>query len=42
MYDGSPATGPLPYGCYCNIIDGAGDLLGTAIIWAGPVSMEDA
>ena len=42
MYVGAPATGPLPYGCYCNIVDGAGDLLGTAIIWASPVSMEDA
>ncbi|KAM0795523.1 hypothetical protein BDR22DRAFT_894065 [Usnea florida] len=40
MYVGAPATGPLPYGCYCNIVDGAGDLLGTAIIWASPVSMD--
>lgn len=43
MYLGeSTGVGPVPFGCYCNIEDNDADLLGTAAIWPGPVSIEDA
>lgn len=42
MYHGAPNTGPLPFGCYCNIADEKADLVGTAAIWDAPITVEDA
>lgn len=42
MYIGAPNADPLPFGCYCNMEDGAEEMLGTAVIWATPISIGDA
>lgn len=41
MYVGAPDVGPLPFGCYCNIEDDTKDLVGTAVVWAAPITVED-
>ena len=42
MYLGALDVGPLPFGCYCQIKNDKMDLVGNAIIWAAPGTVEDA
>lgn len=42
MYLGAQGADPLPFGLYCHIADNNEDLLGTAMIWAAPITIEDA
>ena len=41
MYSGVQGADPLPFGCYCHIEDERQDLVGTAVIWPAPLSVEE-
>ena len=41
MYTGAPDVGPLPFSCRCYIEDDTKDLVGTAMVWAAPMTVED-
>ena len=42
MYAGVRTSGPLPFGCYCNIEDDKEDLVGTVSILAAPITLQGA
>lgn len=32
-------VGPLPFGCYCSIENDTVEVLGTAVVWPGPIHL---
>ena len=41
MYVGVGESGPLPFGCYCQVEDYKDEIIGTVIIWAAPITLEN-
>ena len=41
MYVGVEETDPLPFGCYCHVKDYKDEMVGTVVIRAAPITLEN-
>ena len=41
MYVGIEESDPLPFGCYCQVEDYKEEIVGTVIIWAAPITLDN-
>lgn len=41
MFVGVRESDPLPFGCYCQVEDYKDEMIGTVVIWAAPIALDN-